>query len=127
MKISPRALFVAAALFLAGGFALLVAKEEKAAPGSIRPTGRIASADLPSLAKINLQQALTFALARVPGSVIKAELEVEGGSLMYSFEVVTAAKRIVEVEIDAGTGQVLNVEDDEDEKDDGHEYKAEKK
>ena len=89
-------------------------KEEKksAVVGSIRPAGKIKSADLPGLAKISFEAALRTALAAVPGSVIKAELEVEDGNLMYSFEIVGADKKIKEVEIDAGNGKVLDIDED---------------
>ncbi len=122
MKKSFRTLLVASgiAALASGTTLLLAAKEEKAAPiGSVRPTGKVAPADLPALAKISFQQALSTALAKSPGSVIKAELEVEDGNLMYSFEIVGADRKITEVEIDAGNGKVLNTEDE-----DGEEAKA---
>lgn len=86
--------------------------------GSIRPAGKVAPADLPGLAKIRFPEAMAAALAKVPGSVLKAELEVEHGDLMYSFEIVGADHKVREVEIDAGNGRVLAVEDDENEQDD---------
>ena len=89
------------------------AKEEKpSAPGSIRPAGKVAPENLPALAKISFSDALKAALAAVPGSVIKAELEVEDGSLQYSFEIVGADKKVTEVEIDAGNGKVLGIDKD---------------
>ena len=93
------------------------AEKEKAAPkGSIRPTGEVKPADLPGLAKITFQQAVAAALKASPGSIIQAELEVEGGNLMYSFRIVGGDKKITEVEIDAGNGKVLDTEKEEDEK-----------
>src|SRR5258706_10373667 len=117
MKKSLRVLLTTAVLIFAGSAPRVLAKDEKPAPvGSIRPKGEVKPADLPGLAKITFQQALTTALARVPGSVIKAELEVEDGTLMYSFEIVGTNKKISEVEIDAGNGKVLRAEAEEDEK-----------
>ena len=102
---------------LAIGTTCRAADKEKEAPkGSIRPTGEVKPQDLPGLAKITFQQALAAALKASPGSVITAELEVEGGNLMYSFRIVGANKKITEVEIDAGNGKVLNTESEEDEK-----------
>lgn len=119
MKKLSSTLLAAALLGAATGTALFAAKEEKKAPvGSIRTAGTVAPADLPGLAKISFQQALTAALAKAPGSVIKAQLEVEDGNLMYSFEIVGANKKVTEVEIDAGNGKVLNTEDEESEKED---------
>ena len=90
------------------------AKEEKsAATGSIRPVGAVKSAALPALAKISFEAAMKTALHAAPGAIIKAELEVEDGSLMYSFEIVGAHQSVTEVEIDAGNGQVLGVDHDE--------------
>jgi uncharacterized membrane protein YkoI len=108
------------AALMFGPTAKSAAAEEKKseAVGSIRPKGEVAPADLPGLAKITFQQAMTAALAKVKGSIIKAELEVEDGNLMYSFEIVGANKKITEVEIDAGNGKVLGTEDVENEKED---------
>lgn len=105
--------------FVAINSASAADKEKEAPKGSIRPSGDIKPADLPALAKINFQQALNAALAKVPGNVIKAELEVEDGNLMYSFEIVGPNKKITEVEIDAGNGKVLDTEDESAEKESG--------
>jgi len=89
----------------------IFAKEEKSsAAGSIQPAKGVKPADLPDLAKISFETALKAALAAVPGKVIKAELEVEDGSLLYSFEIVGADKSITEVEIDAENGKVLGTD-----------------
>jgi hypothetical protein len=94
-------------------------KPDKPAPkGSIRPTGELKPTELPALAKITFQQALAIALKTAPGGVLKAELEIEDGNLMYSFEIVGADKTITEVEIDAGNGQVLGTEKETGEKED---------
>jgi uncharacterized membrane protein YkoI len=56
--------------------------------------------------------AMKIALARVPGGTIsKAELEEEGGRLIYSFEIKVAGKSGEdEVHIDARTGEVVKQE-----------------
>ena len=104
-------------------------KPEKPAPkGSIRPTGELTPTDLPALAKISFQQATVAALKAAPGSVLKAELEVEDGNLMYSFEIVGADQTITEVEIDAGNGQVLATEKETGQKEESKaEVKKDKK
>lgn len=119
MKSTRKLLHLAPVLaILLGGLPVFVRAEpegfptEKKVVASIRPTGRPKPAELPDLAKISFQAALKAALAAVPGRVIKAELEVEDGSLMYSFEIVTAAKIVTEVEIDAGDGTVLAIDHD---------------
>jgi uncharacterized membrane protein YkoI len=103
-------------------------KEEKKIVSSIRPAGKVKDADLPGLAKISFDAAMKAALAAAPGSVIKAELEVEDGNLMYSFEIVGKDKSVTEVEIDAGNGKVLDVDKESaDEDDDKADAKKEKK
>jgi len=91
------------------------AKEKEAestVKASIRPTGKPKKTELPALAKISFEDALSAARAAVSGAVIKAELEIENGNLMYSFDMVNAEKKVVEVEIDAGNGKVLAVDKD---------------
>ena len=86
--------------------------EEGKTKASIHVENKVANVDLPSLARISFQQAVDAALAAVPGSIIAAELEVEHEGLMYSFEIVTADKKIKEVEIDAGNGKILDIEEE---------------
>jgi uncharacterized membrane protein YkoI len=113
-----RSKLIPVVLALAVPFAALSlasAKDEKSETkvvGSIRPQGKVKSADLPALAKISFQTALQAALVAAPGSVIKGELEIEHGSLMYSFEIVGADHKVKEVEIDAGDGKVLDIDED---------------
>lgn len=56
--------------------------------------------------------AIKIALNTVPGGqIIKAELEEEGGRLIYSFDITTTGKAGEdEVHVDATTGKVLKVE-----------------
>lgn len=79
---------------------------------SVRVTHPVDRTVLPSLAKISFGQALATASRAVKGAVIKGELEAEDGNLMYSFDIVTPAKTVMEVEIDAGNGKVLDVGSD---------------
>ncbi|HVZ64115.1 MAG TPA: PepSY domain-containing protein [Opitutaceae bacterium] len=106
-------------LLVALGLVLVAAAKEKdsAPKGTIHPARKTKPADLPALAKISFVQALNNAAAAQPGSVLKAELEVEDGCLMYSFEIVGANHKITEIEIDAGDGSVLGREDAENDKD----------
>lgn len=114
MKTSLRLLLVTALLAgTAGAFAAEKKDEKKEAPaavGSIRPTGGHRPRDLPAMAKITFETALAAALKAAPGAVIKAELEIEDGNLLYSFEIVGADKAVTEVEIDAGNGKVLGID-----------------
>jgi len=88
-------------------------KEEEEAPkfkASIDPKGAKESA-YPSLAKLSFQQAVATAFGEIKGVVLeyKAELENENG-LIYSVEAKLADGSEIEVNVDAGTGKVLEVE-----------------
>ena len=62
--------------------------------------------------------AIEIALAEVPGEVQETELEREDGKMIYEIEIIAAADgKEMEIEIDADTGEVLEVEaDDGDER-----------
>ena len=85
---------------------------ERKIVATIRPSIDSKRIDLPGLAKISFEQALKTALNAVPGNIIKAELEIEDGNLMYSFEIVTHQKVVMEGDIDAGNAKVLDIDHD---------------
>lgn len=66
---------------------------------------------LKSLARITPEQASAAALAQVPGTVKKVELENEDGNVVYGVEIKTADGES-DVKVDAGDGRVLHVEKD---------------
>ncbi|MDX2257574.1 MAG: PepSY domain-containing protein [Hyphomicrobiaceae bacterium] len=51
--------------------------------------------------------------ATVPGHVVEMELEDDDGALVYDFKVLSPDGRLSEVEVDAATGEVLAIEDDD--------------
>ena|ERR1039457_3108138 len=69
-------------------------------------------AKLMAEAKINKETAQQIALAKVPnGTVKECEIEKEKGKLIWSFDVATPdSKDITEVNVDAVTGDIVNVE-----------------
>lgn len=70
-------------------------------------------------AKISADEARRIALERIGGEVVESELERENGRVVYEFEIKTAEGRYYEVVVDAGTGEIVGVEDEsEDEEDD---------
>lgn len=69
-------------------------------------------------AALSEAQAIEIALAEVKGEVQETELEREHGNLVYEIEILTSEGREMEVEIDAETGEVLEIEaEDEDDVD----------
>ena len=87
------------------------------ANGTIRIENQV-EADFTALAKITWGQAVRKALAAIHGQVLKTELEDENGFLVYSVEVVTADKAIVDVKVDAGSGKILAMDRDKADDDD---------
>jgi len=71
-------------------------------------------AKLASQAKVSRADAEKTALAKVPGGKVKdAELEKEGGKLIWSFDIGTAGtKDVTEIHVDAKTGEVVAVENE---------------
>ncbi|HKB88908.1 MAG TPA: PepSY domain-containing protein [Opitutaceae bacterium] len=110
MNKSIQTLVAAGTMMLAFVSVGSLSAEEAMAKASIRPVGKVKEADLPALAKITMADALKAALAKAPGSAVKAELEVEDGNLVYSFEIVGTDKSITEVEVDAGDAKILGVD-----------------
>lgn len=55
---------------------------------------------------------LEIAQREVPGQVMEVELEWDDDRLEYDVKVLTESGRVREIEIDAGDGRVLSVEDD---------------
>jgi uncharacterized membrane protein YkoI len=75
---------------------------------------RVAETEFPSLARISLDEAIQQALVAVPGQVLGVQLEEENGFLVYDIEVVNADRAVVDVTVDAGSGEVLTIDQDND-------------
>ena len=73
---------------------------------------------LEAQAKVSKVEAEKIALAKVPGGKIKdAEIEKEDGRLIWSFDIAKeGTKKLIEVEVDANAGEIID-SGDEDEKD----------
>ena len=63
-------------------------------------------------AKITMDQARETALQRAPGTVEDGELEREHGRLVYSFDIRNAKGTITEVQVNAITGKIARVEEE---------------
>ena len=60
-------------------------------------------------AKIPLSRGIEIAVAKVPGKVVAAEVEVEDGKAAIEVKVFAADKKVQKIKIDAVTGNVLSV------------------
>jgi len=71
--------------------------------------------------KISAEQARKTALARISGTIVEEELEKEKGRIVYSIEIRDKDKKVFDVEVDAETGEIVNVEEEneDDEDNDG--------
>jgi len=100
MKTKLGILTIAAAISLSGLTASILAAAEES------------QAQLQAEAKISKADAEKTALAKVPNGTIKdSELEREHGKLIWSFDIaMPQSKDITEVQIDAKTGAVANVQ-----------------
>ncbi|SDU08540.1 PepSY domain-containing protein [Halopseudomonas salegens] len=61
-----------------------------------------------------LQSLIDDALQRFPGRFLEAELEFDDGRYEYEIEVITRDGRVLELEYDAVTGTLLDIDIDED-------------
>ena len=53
-----------------------------------------------------------IALAKVPGDVVKTELETKNGRLVYEIKILSSTGRVREVKLDARSGSIFSIEDD---------------
>ncbi len=70
------------------------------------------NAKLAKQAKITMEAAKATAMEKVPGTVEDGELEKEHGKLVYSFDIRNEKGTISEVWVDAKTGKVIKVEEE---------------
>ena len=49
----------------------------------------------------------------LPGKVIEVVFEIDDGNLVYNLKVLSAKGRLHEIEVDAATGKILKMEDDD--------------
>jgi uncharacterized membrane protein YkoI len=92
------------------GSTTLQATAEEA--GEADKSEKAEQAELEAQAKITKADAEKIALGKAPGGTVKeAELEMENGKLVWSFDFTTpGTKNITEVLVDAKTGAVVSVE-----------------
>jgi len=72
--------------------------------------------DLVKDAKVTIDQAIKTASEKVQGTVVEAELEKKHDKTVWEVEIVDAANTVMEVHIDASTGDVIDTEKKEEKK-----------
>ena len=79
--------------------------------------------------KIGMQRAKAIAMKQAAGKIKSSELENEKGKWIYSFDIRNNKGTITEVNIDAYTGAVVDVQEEnaQKEKDEKRQEKSEKK
>lgn len=60
-----------------------------------------------------LEVILGSVLQQYPGEVLKLELDDDDGELIYEIDVLTRRGIVLEMEVDARTGQILDIEEDD--------------
>jgi uncharacterized membrane protein YkoI len=81
----------------------------------------LADDDDHDLARRALEEGRALPLAEIlakmkpdlPGKVIEVVLEIDDGNLVYDLKVLSAKGRLQEIEVDAATGKILKMEDDD--------------
>jgi len=73
--------------------------------------------------KISADQARKTALERVAGTIVEEELEKENGRIVYSIEIRDKNQKVFDVEVDAETGAIVNVEEEDDDDEDDEKQK----
>lgn len=60
-----------------------------------------------------LQEIVEMLRAQIPGQHLETELEYDDNRLVYDFKILRPGGRIQEVEVDAASGKILKIEDDD--------------
>lgn len=64
--------------------------------------------------RISMEQAVQIAQQQVPGQVMHVDLDMENGILVYEVFILTMYNKIYEVEVNAKTGRIVNIEEEND-------------
>ncbi|XHU88568.1 peptidase M4 [Lysinibacillus fusiformis] len=64
--------------------------------------------------RISPQHAMQIAVQRVPGQIIHYGMDMENGTLIYELFILTAHNKIYEVEVNAKTGVIRKIEEEND-------------
>ena len=70
------------------------------------------NAEMMKQAKFSMEQARATALKKASGNIESEELEMENGKLVYSFDIRNKKGSITEVQVDAKSGKIVSVEEE---------------
>lgn len=73
----------------------------------------VKQANLAKMAKITQQQSIDIATKKVVGTIVKSELEDEDGVVVYNVKIKDNNGQENEVKVDAKTGSIVKVENDD--------------
>lgn len=62
--------------------------------------------------RISIDDAMSIALERIPGEVVKVELDTSNGLLVYEVDIINMQGVKYEIEIDAQTGEIIKLKRD---------------
>ena len=82
----------------------------------VSPDSELARAAVAAGEILPLSALLPLLAAAVPGEMLDVELELDANGRIheYEFEVLTPDGRLVEVDMDAATGAIVEIEDEDD-------------
>lgn len=98
--------------FLLIGLLAISATGVLAQNGSDNESNEKPNTALTKQAKITMEQARAKALTKTSGTIESEELEKERGKLVYSFDIRNGKGTITEVQVDAKTGKIVSVEEE---------------
>ena len=62
--------------------------------------------------RISIEDAISIAMAQIPGEVVKIELDTENGRLVYELDIITRQGIEYDMEIDAESGRITKLKRD---------------
>jgi len=80
-------------------------------PASADEEEKNGKAEMAAAAKVTIEQAIKTVSDKVAGKVIEAELAKKHNKLVWEVEVITSENKTMEVHVDADTGAVIHVEE----------------
>jgi len=108
MKTKIAAVLTAATMLAGGAFAATATTSKSTT--TTTSSKSTASSSAKQQPKITMAEARAAALKKAPGKVKSEELENEKGKLIYSFDIETSKTSITEVNVDAMTGKIVDVQ-----------------